>query len=264
MSYTLQKDGDIFEQHYWNAFLEADFPNYEKYWAKHIVPLTKRPDNVHFKPSQQLRGEGYTADDICKAQLHYTTFRHLVRTFEILNTLKSKDPQAIIDTDILAEGLFHIAAAQDVAFEFLQRGATPNQFDPWAPKKSESVTNQAASQEASKKWKIDNDFPLQDIRDYRNHLTHGRMSPSIQSLHKVLLPKIGKEIDYLDWRLVTDWDSETATITDFDSLDSILADAWDRTLKYLNEEWGKIVCASWRIVYKKFIPIYIPVKEFTF
>jgi len=261
MAYTLQKNGDSFEQHYWIAFLKSDFPNYEKYWAKHIVPLTKRPDNVHFKPSQQLTDEGYTADDICKAQLHYTTFRHLVRAFEILNILKGKSPQTILDMDILSEGLFHIAAAQDVAFEFLQRVATPNQFDPWAPKKKESVTNQAASQEASNKWKIDNKSPLQDIRDYRNHLTHGRMSPSIQSFPKILLPKIGKELIYLDWRLVTDWNSGTASINDFDPLDIILMDAWDRTLKYLNEEWGKIVKATMRIVYKKFIPIYIPVNE---
>lgn len=242
MIYTLQKDGDSFEQQYWVTFLKSDFPNYEKYWSKYIVPLTNRPINVHFKPSQQLTVEGYTADDICKAQLHYTTFRHLVRTFEILNTLKGTKPQTIIDTDILSEGLFHIAAAQDVAFEFLQRVATPNQFDPWAPKKSVSTTNQVASQEAQNKWKKDNNYPLQEIRDYRNHLTHGRMSPSIQSQSKILLPKIGMEINYLDWRLVTDWDSSRAEIAqaDFDTLEIILANAWERTIKYLNDEWGKI------------------------
>jgi hypothetical protein len=243
MSYTLQKDGDDFEQQYWKEFLLSDFPNYEIYWSKHVAPLTNRPNDIHFKSSQQLTGDGYTADDVCKAQLHYTTFRHLVRTFEILKTLKARNPQSILDTDILAEGLFHIAAAQDVAFEFLQRVATPNQFDPWAPKKSVSITNQDSSQEAQNKWKKDNNHPLQEIRDYRNHLTHGRISPSIQAPPKVLLPKIGKELSYLDWRLVTDWNSARATIAqgDFDTLEIILTDAWDKTVKYLNDEWGKII-----------------------
>lgn len=242
MSYTLQNDGDGFEKHYWNEFLKTDFPEYEKYWSSNIVPLTNRPTNIHFKNSNQLTSEGFMANDICKAQLHYTTFRHLVRAFEILKSLRNKK-HTILDTDILSEGLFHIAAAQDVAFEFLQRVATPNRFDPWAPKKRASSVNQEASQEAQSKWKKDNGYPLQEIRDYRNHLTHGRMSPSIIRPTKVLLPKIGLENNYLDWRLVTDWDSTGAAIvqSDFDTLDNVLTDAWTKTLQYLSNEWKKII-----------------------
>lgn len=242
MQYTLQNDGDGFEKHYWNEFLKDKFPEYEKYWSEKITPLTNRPVDIHFKSSQELTRKGLTADDICRAQLHYTTFRHLVRSFEIMKNLKSKSPQTIFDTDLLSEGLFHVAAAQDVAFEFLQRVSTPNQFDPWAPKKRASTINQDASQEAQNKWKKDNNYPLQDIREYRNHLTHGRMSPSIKVPPKVLLPKIGLEIDYLDWRLVTDWNSTRATQArqDFDPLDIILADAWNKTIKYCNDEWKKI------------------------
>jgi hypothetical protein len=93
------------------------------------------------------------------------------------------------------------------------------------------------------KWKKNNNYPLQDIRDYRNHLTHGRMAPSIQSPPKVLLPKIGLENDYLDWRLVTDWNSSAAqsALPNFDTLDNILTDAWKKTLQYLEVEWQKIV-----------------------
>lgn len=242
MPYTLQNDGDSFEKHYWDAFLKNDFPEYEKYWSEKVTPLTNRPIDIHFKKSDQLNQEGYTADDICKAQLHYTTFRHLVRSFEILKQLKEKGQQHLLDTDLLSEGLFHIAAAQDVGFEFLQRVSTPNQFDPWAPKKSVSTTNQVASQEAQNKWKKDNNYPLQDIRDYRNHLTHGRMSPSIQAPPKILLPKIGHETNYLDWRLVTDWNSTRASQAqqDFETLDNILNDAWRRTINYCNDEWKKI------------------------
>lgn len=242
MAATLLKDGDDFEKYYWTQFLSTDFPSYESYWAKHIVPMTNRPINIHFKESSKLNSEGFTSDDICKAQLHYTTFRHLVRSFEIRNILSTKT-QTILDTDVLTEGLFHITAAQDVAFEFLQRVAEPNQFDPWAPKKSASTTKSPASEEAQKKWKEKNSNPLKDIRNYRNHLTHGRMSPSIQSPPKVLLPKIGFENSYLDWRLVTDWNQATATTAqaDFDSLDNILTYAWKKTTQYLETEWQKII-----------------------
>jgi hypothetical protein len=242
MGVTILNDGDDFEKHYWNAFISSDFPSYESYWAKYIVPLTNRPLNVHFKESSCLISAGYSADDVCKAQLHYTTFRHLVRAYEIVYFLSTKI-QSYLDTDILAEGLFHVTAAQDVAFEFLQRVAEPNQFDPWATKKSKSLIKSQASKEALDKWKLINNYPLQDIRDYRNHLTHGRMSPNIHLKPKILIPKIGFETAYLDWRLVTDWNSKnlTSIIADFDSLDVILTDAWKRTLHYLESEWQKII-----------------------
>lgn len=241
MGASISKDGDDIEKYYWKAFLSSDFPTYESYWAKYIVPMTNRPLNVHFKESSSLISAGYSADDICKAQLHYTTFRHLVRAYEMVNFLKTK-VQSILDTDTLAEGLFHVAAAQDVAFEFLQRVAEPNQFDPWAAKKSTSLTKSPASKEARDKWKRVNKYPLQDIRGYRNHLTHGRMSPNIKEIPKILLPKIGFENAYLDWRLVTDWNSiiSASTKADFDSLDNILSDALKRTLDYFEAEWQKI------------------------
>lgn len=239
---TLLKNGDDFERHYWTEFISSEFPSYEKYWAKNIVPMTNRPTDIHFKESSKLASEGFSSDDICKAQLHYTTFRHLIRSFEIRKILVNKT-QSVIDTDLLSEGLFHIVACQDVAFEFLQRNIEPNTFDPWAPNKSASLTKLPASKEALFKWKKNNIYPLQDIRDYRNHLAHGRMSPSIQNNTKILLPKIGFENTYLDWRLVTDWNSAKAdkSILDFDTLENILNDAWKKTVKYLEIEWQRII-----------------------
>lgn len=68
------------------------------------------------------------------------------------------------------------------------------------------------------------------------------MSPSIQTPNKALLPKIGFENNYLDWRLVTDWNSASATTAqaDFDTLDNILTDAWKKTIQYFENEWKKI------------------------
>ena len=99
MSYTILKDGDGFEKHYWNEFLKTYFPEYEKYWSRKITPLTNRPNDIHFKRSQVLNKEGFSAEDVCKAQLHYTTFKHLVRSYEILEVSEQKNPQFVEDTE---------------------------------------------------------------------------------------------------------------------------------------------------------------------
>ena len=150
MPYTLLRDGDSFEQHYWKEFVSTKFPSYEKYWVNHIVPLTNRPNSIHFKSSKNLLSQGFKDEDICKAQLHYTALRHLVRGYEIICYLSGD--HSFTDTDYLSEGLFHVAAAQDVAFEFLQRNATPGIYDAWTPKKSTSPTKQLGSWEALKQW----------------------------------------------------------------------------------------------------------------
>ena len=239
MSYTLFNDGDDFEKHYWTEFLNSVFPSYQTYWSTKITPLTNRPKNIHFKSSSELLQLGHTAEEVCKAQLHYTILRHLVRAYEILKCLRTND-QVLTDTDLFTEGLFHICSAQDVAFEFLQRNKTPNQFDPWTPKKKFSTTGNTGSEGALRKWQTENNQPLQDIREFRNHVTHGRMSPAIKQRNKVLLPKIGNEIKYLDWRLITDSYPSQTVISDFDSLDNILKYAWDTTLVYFETEWKKI------------------------
>ena len=81
--YTLQNDGDAFEQHYWALFISNEFPEYGQFWAKHVTPLTNRPVDIHFKDDQALAAENYTSEDICLAQLHYSILRHLVRVFEL-------------------------------------------------------------------------------------------------------------------------------------------------------------------------------------
>ncbi len=239
MPYTLLHDGDDYEKHYWTKFLSSDFPSYQTYWADKITPLTNRPNNIHFKSSAELIALGHSAEEVCKAQLHYTIFRHLKRAYEILVHLQNKI-QVVNDTDYLGEGLYHICSAQDVAFEFLQRNKTPNQFDAWTPKKKFSTTGNSGSEGALRRWQSENNNPLQDIREYRNHITHGRMSPSILQQGKVLLPKIGLEIIYLDWRIITDNYPSSQVVSDFDSLDKILSSAWLATLAYFEAEWKNI------------------------
>ena len=240
MPYTLLQDGDDYEKHYWTKFLSSDFPSYQTYWADKITPLTNRPNNIHFKNSTELLALGHTAEEVCKAQLHYTVLRHLTRAYEILVHLQNKI-QVLNDTDYFGEGLYHICSAQDVAFEFLQRNKTPNQFDAWTPKKKFSSTGNPGSEGALRKWQSENPNPLlKDIREYRNHITHGRISPSFLQQDKVFLTKIGKEILYLDWRIITDSYPSVQVVADFDSIDNILSYAWKTTLTYFEAEWNNI------------------------
>jgi hypothetical protein len=57
---------------------------------------------------------------------------------------------------------------------------------------------------------------------------------------KVFLTKIGKEILYLDWRIITDSYPSVQVVADFDSIDNILSYAWKTTLTYFEAEWNNI------------------------
>lgn len=59
-TYTLARNGDGFEQHYWSLFISSDFPAYARFWTAFVVPLTNRPSDIHFKDDSQLAREGLT------------------------------------------------------------------------------------------------------------------------------------------------------------------------------------------------------------
>jgi hypothetical protein len=54
MAHTLAEDGDDFEKAACRAFLSDEFPTYADVWAAYIAPLTRRPDDVHFKTDVEL------------------------------------------------------------------------------------------------------------------------------------------------------------------------------------------------------------------
>lgn len=240
MTYRIVTDGDSVEKYYWPIFLENRFPSYEKYWQLRIVPLTNRPKNINFKSDSELQKLGFNDEDICLAQLHYTFFRHMARSFDICRCLESKEHD-LFDSDYLSEGFFHIVAAQDVAFEFLQRLKKPGFYDPWAAKKKESTNKTEASMEARNAWKKENHEPLNDIRQYRNHLTHGRIIPKMIQNSKIYMPRIGYESKYIDWRASN---NHGADFSDFEAINVILNIAWEKTISYFENEWNLILNSS--------------------
>ena len=73
--------------------------------------------------------------------------------------------------DALTEGMVRLVGAQYVAFELLGRYLNPGTYDPWLPDSSIA---------ARRFWKDRENYPLQDIRNYRNNLVHG--NPGIPRL----------------------------------------------------------------------------------
>lgn len=226
--YTLQDDGDGFEQQYWPLFISPEFPEYGQFWAKHVTPLTNRPVDIHFKDDPALIADGHTAEDICIAQLHYSILRHLARVYEI-----KQQPHP--DLNVLTEVFVRLTGAQDVAFEMLERYTNRGTYDPWLSTKQRGILG---SREARQGWQENNNHPLQNIRKYRNHLVHGRMLPSVIA-ETYYFPSIGQEEQYFDWRVITAsnaWRAEVGKT--LQSSSNIAQSAWDATTDYFRTEWS--------------------------
>lgn len=234
-STRLSIDGDDLERHYWGLFIKDQFPNYESFWLKFVVPLTNRPDSVYFKADAELKKIGKNKSDLCIAQLNYSILRHLIRAFEILKALENPigmDQQL----NLLQEGIVRLVGAQDNAFELLERFSNPKEYRPF----EEGAGEKARRKKYDKKSK---GYPLQQIRDYRNSLVHGRLLPGIMDGNRLCLPKIGKENLYLDWRIVTDFSNiskREKAKKNFFSVLNILTSAWRETIEYLENNWKKL------------------------
>ncbi len=228
MEYRLAIDGDDREKRAWSLFLQSEFPSYERFWLKHVVPLTKRPASIHLKDDATLGAERKTDEDIAIAQLHYTILKHLLWAQQARQTQP-------VDEFTLFVGLSSLTGAQDVAFELLQRYTNRGKYDPWTESKAKVKTS---GQEARADWQKANAHPLQSVRGYRNKLIHGRTPPAIVDAGGVRLPAIQAVDKYCDWRLVTN-PAKAASIpsADFDYASRILTIAWNETVQYLEAMW---------------------------
>jgi len=229
--YTLAQHGDPVERHYESLFISREFPSYQRFWQRFVVPLTNRPIDIRFKTPDDLRAIGKGDREICIAQLHYSILRHLARAFDLRVHHQ-------IDLDQLTDGMVRLTGAQDIAFELLQRFGSPQSYDPWLAVGSGKAKG---SKEARQSWQKEHSYPLQDIRDYRNHLVHGRILPSVIG-PSVLVPRITKENDYFDWRRITHHSNIQAVIgSDLIEASQVLNQAWRSTVDYLEVQWTKFL-----------------------
>ena len=177
------------------------------FWAWYVVPLTNRPTNLHFKTNSELKKLGKGDQDLCIAQLHYSVLWHLARAFQF---------KKVQDLDTLTEAFARLCGGIDVAFELLERFSNPTKYPAWIE------AGNKGGQGAKEAWKKAEKHPLQHIYFYRNHLIHGRLTPRmlppIASGTPIQIPKVGKETDYLDWRILTDpTNNPGLNLTDLDT-----------------------------------------------
>jgi len=229
-NYTIEKDGDFLEQNYWPLFIKNIFSYYEKFWQKFIVPLTCRPNNIHFKEDVDLRVIGKSINDTWIAQLHYAVLFHLSRVYDLRHTGQP------LNKDQFIEAFVRLSSATDVADELLERYCNNN----YLPGLS------ADSRKARKEWRQKNKYPLQHIREYRNYIVHAGLLPNIViigSNDKLRFPKISKYKEYSDWRKVTNASigSGGKVRSDFNSPNNILDEAWKEVLDYFNTQWQSVL-----------------------
>ena len=141
-----------------------------------------------------------------------------------------------VRVDRLYAGISALVGAQDTAFEILERFRCPGQYDPWLDRRRVKG-GPIGGQEAQKAWKKHDNYPLQEIRDYRNNLMHGRTMPGIFINDSPRVPTIGQELKYLDWRRITAVAPNALPVQDLAEPHDILNESWNRTIAYIQSKW---------------------------
>lgn len=217
--------GDDIERQCWPLFLQQDWPSYEAFWRDRVVPVTTRPHGMGFRSDAELAALGKGAEDMAVAQLHYTILAHL----DVAHRHRAIHP---LEAEKFTHAIVRLSSAIDVADEILGRLNRPGTFDPWS---------EDAGLQARRAWRTGH-RQLQDIRDYRNRLVHGRVFMSlIDGLTGVTyFPRIGRERAYIDWRTVVNNPNPRAVILEYASGHDIVEEAWRRVLAYLETSWQTI------------------------
>ena len=242
--FNLLENGDDVERKGYKLFLEFQFPSYEVFWQKFIIPLTNRPIDIHTKPDVELQ-KLFVGENIEKIhertiilQLHYSVFRMLFKAHEIMK-IASKDLDAV-------ESFFsNMYSALDISAELFARyekikNNIPITIDPF-----DSRTSVKNSYSLRKGWQ--NKFPypqeIEDIRNYRNLMLHGQMFGSMATAAAcfLILPKPSTIEKYLDWRSVgaSFHSPQVNNLNDFQHTINIVKPAFDTVIKFLEEEWKR-------------------------
>lgn len=223
---------DQFEKDFWPKFIRDEFPSYESFWQKYTLPLLEN-GSINFKNEPTPEREKIDRN-IHIAQLNYGVLRHLIRCYQILESLETT--YHFGQYDLFIEGVTRLVGALDNSDEILARLKWPSDYNETSTKKIE-----CEARKARKRWRDYIEDPLQKIRNYRNRIIHGSPLSVIindDQNKSICLPQVGKESLYMDFRLVTNNLPEFADYkNDFFPVLRILKELWEETVKYAEEKW---------------------------
>ena len=185
MTYALEKDGDFYEIRYWEL-LRKDFPNYEIFWSRFILLLTKRADGQGIGLK-----EGTNPLLESMAMAHYTVFYHLGVAADLHKKLGQEFSEDI---------LFHLSSATEMVERLiftlsklavhLEGGKLPEKLT------EEAITTISHSYFSSKNY----------TKDYERFLHRGQAVNSrlhnIEDVTKPLMLNISEQAtkDFEEWQ----------------------------------------------------------------
>jgi hypothetical protein len=237
----LAEHGDDFEKFYWPKFIRDEFPEYAEFWRKFVQPQREGPESVWFKQGSPSEAPS-VANRVIVAQLHYSTFMHLVNVYEIKHSPVSfvagsnsvSEVARLIGT--FSDAIVSLSSATDTADELLERVLLETRYKPWS---------EWESMKARKKRR--NPDPLPTLHNYRNRLVHGPLIPQrvvrlvdeadgVRKLRSIELsfPKFEKLSETIDWRK---FQHGEVIETDFALARVLVGEAWTMVLDYLRSEW---------------------------
>ena len=241
MGFNLIEDGDYFEKIGYNLFIKQKFPSYESFWKKFVVSLTNRPNNINTKSDKDIAilfpGENIEKiqERVAIIQLHYSVFRMMLKAYFLLSTT-DKDINSI-------ENCFsHLYSALDISAELFAR------YD--RLKNGTIIQNSPFNQEIAmidsiklrRDWEKLNPYTgdIKNIREYRNQMIHGRTIGHIVTPAGkfIILPRLGKQDDYLDWRYLFD-SYEKGKTQDLIYGKYLSEDSFNKVIDFIEMGWLK-------------------------
>jgi len=241
MNHEILREGDDDEKEAFRLFAEQKFPTYEVFWNKFVFSLTQRPQDISFKDDALLQKDfpketiTLIHERICIAQLHYSALKFMLSAYKNIDKT-AKDIELFEYVFSCLFSALDVSAELCARYERLKMGVSSlDAFDPEAVYDGKKLR-----EKFTRKFKYPQN--IQEIREYRNNLIHGRMSfyAKTPTAGFLSLPSVGKEKYFLDWRKAFSYFKQGKT-GDFEHSKNIAQKSFDNVIHYLDDLWQKFL-----------------------
>lgn len=262
MAYSLDRDGDKYEIQYW-GFLKKDFPNYEVFWARFIVPLTVRTER---RGIGLIDGIDPLLENIAMA--HYTVLYHLGVAIEMRERFGQEFSEDVLfhlssSTEMVEWLIFILAKLQGtglpakltdetvskISSEYLSSRSYSTEFERFMKRGQavnvrlhniDDVTKpflQSISEAAVRDFQNWQKFGNK-IRHYRNTLAHNpKLGALVADKEKIYVPKETELYKYPFWSDV----ARRSDNNDFVPLPDLLSDFSTGLIEKTNGLWEYLI-----------------------